>query len=162
MSSLPRTPAPAALPPTANRGNRTRRPLVAANALLLLAVALHATLDATNRWSGPTGLPIQLWVAATGLVATIALALTLALRGDRRAPAAAMLAGFAASIGGLIAHAGPPWGPLTQFSFWAPGAHTDTLSWVLLTTVFLTGLGLGLLGLKARSTPPNPRTRGAR
>jgi hypothetical protein len=135
--------------------------LIAGNALLLVAFGLHAGVDGTHDWSGPTGLPIQLWVAAITLGAIIMVALALSLHRDRRAPAAAIFAGFTASAGGLAAHVAPPWGPLSQFSFWAAKTHADTLSWVLLACLFGIGLWVVAVGIKAMAAATGPASTDA-
>ncbi len=157
MSNL----APDAIASPAAGVSYRSRLLVNGNALLLVAVSLHAGVTAVREWSGATGLPVQLWAAAATLLTIVLLALVLSRRNDPRAPAATMLAGFGAAFGGLLAHVGPPWGPLSQFSFWATGAHADAVSWVLLAGVVVIGLAVGTLGLMARSTSPGQASAGA-
>jgi hypothetical protein len=146
--------------------------LIGANASLLLVFVTHAGLDATRDWSGSIGLPIQVWVVGALLVANVALALVLALRGDPRAPAAAILAGFSTSAAALLFHAGPAWGPFSRSSYWAVSAHADALSVALLSGVCMIGLSVGVAGLITRSAnagrlggavppPPCPAGNGA-
>jgi fatty acid desaturase len=120
---------------------RRSRRLVAGNALLLGFFVVHALDHAVRQESAvPPGTSA---VGAVGL-ATVLLALGLAVVGHPLAAAATTFVGFATAIGFVVVHVVPDWGPFSQPY---PDIPVDDLSWVAMIVPAVVGLVVGGLGL---------------
>lgn len=121
------------------------RPLVWANVLLLTTLVLH-DLDHLRQGRG-----IEAPVVGLGILGDVlaVVSLVLALRGHRRAPAAAVAVGFATALGFIAVHVVPDWGPLSQGY---PDLGVDVLSWVAAIVPLVAGVALGVTGLAAMRT----------
>ena len=120
---------------------RRSRRLVAGNALLLGLFVVHALDHAVRQEAAvPPGTSA---VGAVGL-ATVLLALGLAVVGHPLAAAATTFVGFATAIGFVVVHVVPDWGPFSQPY---PDIPVDDLSWVAMIVPAVVGLVVGGLGL---------------
>jgi H+/gluconate symporter-like permease len=136
------------------RRPRVDRTLLAANAILLLAIALH-DLDHVRQARGVEG-P----VIAIGILGDVAIltSLTLAAIRHRAAPMAAVVVGFATAAGFVAVHLVPDWGPLADSYVQAP---VDGLAWLAAIVPIPVALVLGFAGLNALRRAREPSVRPA-
>jgi len=117
-----------------------------ANLALLGLLIAHTADHLARHPGGGRRISASQWVGAAALYATVATALALAAREDRRAPVASAAAGLSSFAGPLLAHAAPLLGPFSRP--YRPG-DADALSWALLLGVAAAGAGVGIAGVRA-------------
>lgn len=121
--------------------------LIVANLALLATVLLHGLDHALiqERWIGV--LSFEVVLGAVGITAASALSLVVALRGDRRAPLVAVLAGPWVAAAVIVGHFVPHW---SAFSDPYADADLDAISYVLALSTVAAGMALAAVALIAR------------
>ncbi len=138
MPALDRTPAPA---------RRWRDSfLVAANLVLLATVLLHGVDHTLIQERGVGALSFEVMLGGMSITAAAALSLAFSLRGDRRAPLVALLAGPWVATAVIVGHFIPYW---SQFSDPYEAADLEAISYVLALATAAAGLALGAVALRA-------------
>jgi hypothetical protein len=131
-----------------------RAPVVRSDTRLKLAsVALLATIlfhDLDHLRQGREIEPLVVGIGIIGDISVIAM-VALVIRGNRLAPLAAMVVGFANFFGFIAVHVAPDWGPLSDGY---PDLPVDALSWVIVFVPMAAALWLALLGLSRLRTAP--------
>jgi hypothetical protein len=107
---------------------------------LLAAVVLH---DLDHIRQGRTVEPLVIAIGVIGDIAVITM-VALAIRGNRWAPLAAVLIGFANVLGFIAVHVIPDWGPLSDGY---PDLPVDGVSWAIVFVPMAAALWLGVTGL---------------
>jgi hypothetical protein len=138
--------------PAARAGRRGSTALVIANLALLATVLLHGAdhMFIQGRAFGELRLEVEL--GALAILATSAVSLAVVLRGDRRAPLVAVLAGpwVAATI--VVGHFMPRW---SEFSDPYADAGVGAVSYAAAWAVVAAGVALAAVALL--TTPQRPR-----
>ena len=120
-----------------------------ASALAFLAGwGLHV-IDHLLRGMSASPMFVMIGGMIQGVIVVIAIAM--ALRGHRRAPEAAMFAGFGSALIFTYAHLLPNWWPSFQDSFLTgPRINVTWFSWVTALSEIGTGLVFGYAGVRAK------------
>ena len=145
---------PAALERMPERGrapDRTRlsaTALVVANLVLLATVLLHGVDHALVQERGVGALSFEVMLGGVSITAVSAASLWVALRGDRRAPLVALLAGPWVAAAVIVGHFIPHW---SEFSDPYKDADLEAISYVLALASAGAGVGLAAVALLTRA-----------
>src|SRR3954451_18122075 len=139
--------APTVPNPSVGAGRRPVDPLRVAAVVFAVALAVHGADHFRRGMDVLT--PEVLWLGNLQIALSI-VTLVLVFRGHRWAPAFAVGIGFASAIGFSAAHLLPHW---SAFSDAFTGAHhapsVTAFSWFAATFEIVSGLALGIAGLRA-------------
>lgn len=125
--------------------------LRAAALAFLVGWGLHV-IDHLLRGMSASPMFVMVGGMIQGVVVVIAIAMT--LRGDRRAPEAAIFAGFGSALIFTYAHLLPNFWPTYQDSFLSgPRINVTWFSWVTALSEIGTGLLFGYAGMRAKRSP---------
>jgi hypothetical protein len=116
--------------------------LVAAAAVFMSANLLH-TIDHMRQ--GTERLTTEVFAGGTAITLAALVVLFLAVRGDSRAPLAAVVVGLSAALGVSASHVAPHW---SAFSDPYPDLSLDALSWAVMLAEIAAGLALAAAGLR--------------
>ena len=154
-------PAPLERVPLHDRGLAPARrwrdtALMAANLVLLATVLLHGVDHALIQERGVRALSLGVVLGGMSITAAAALSLAVTLRGDRRAPLVALLAGPWVAAGIIVGHFIPYWG---EFSDPYRDAGLEPASYVMALAAAAAGVAVTAVALIATLTTSPPRSR---
>lgn len=135
---------------------RTRRwdiALMVANLALLAAVIAHGVDHALIQDRGVGALSFEVMLGGASITAVSAMSLLVALRGHRRAPLVALLAGPWVAAAVIVGHFIPHW---SEFSDPYKDADLDAISYVLALATAAAGVALAAVGVIARGARDVP------
>jgi hypothetical protein len=121
--------------------------LMVANLVLLATVLLHGLDHALIQERGVRALSFEVTLGGMSITAVAALSLAVALRGDRRAPLIALLAGPWVATGVIIGHFIPYWG---EFSDPYRDAGLEPVSYVMALATAAAGVAVAAVALIAK------------
>ena len=130
--------------------------LVVANLVLLAAVLLHGVDHALIQERGVGALSFEVMLGGVSITAASAASLWVALRGHRRAPMVALLAGPWVAAAVIVGHFIPHW---SEFSDPYKDADLEAISYVLALASAAAGVALAAVALLARTWDAPSRTR---
>lgn len=130
--------------------------LVVANLVLLATVLLHGVDHALIQERGVRALSFEVTLGGMSITAAAALSLAVTLRGDRRAPLVALLAGPWVATGIIVGHFIPYWG---EFSDPYEDAGLEAVSYVVALVTAAAGVAVAAVALIStlRASPPRSR-----
>jgi hypothetical protein len=147
--ALERMPARGSAPPPARRWGDTA--LMVANLVLLATVLAHGVDHALIQERGVGALSFEVMLGGVSITAVAAASLMVALRGDRRAPLVALLAGPWVAAAVIVGHFVPHW---SEFSDPYKDADLEAISYVLALATAAAGAALAAVGVVTRSAQP--------
>jgi hypothetical protein len=126
-------------------GRSTSKPLVYTSVALAIGMALHGLDHAFGQDRGVGGLDTEIRLGGVILAIVASIEIVLALTGNRRAPIAAVAAGFGIAIVVTAAHILPEWSSTFSDSYidLRPGA----LSWAAMLSEVIAAVAVGIAGL---------------
>jgi hypothetical protein len=133
--------------PAAPARRRGATALVVANVALLAAVLLHGLDHGLIQERGVDRLSFEVVLGAMALLATSALSLAVVLRGDRRAPLVAVVAGPWVAAAVVVGHFIPRW---SEFSDPYADADLGAVSYAAAWAVVAAGVALAAVALLTR------------
>jgi hypothetical protein len=144
-AALERMPARDRTPVPTRRWGDTA--LMVANLVLLATVLLHSVDHALIQERGIRALSFEVMLGGISITAVSALSLAVALRGDRRAPLVALLAGPWVAAGVIVGHFIPYW---SEFSDPYKDADLEAVSYVLALATAAAGVALAAVAVLTR------------
>jgi len=130
--------------------------LMVANLVLLATVLLHGVDHALIQERGVRALSFEVMLGGISIVAVAALSLAVTLRGDRRAPLVALLAGPWVAAGVIVGHFIPYWG---EFSDPYKDAGLEAVSYALALATAAAGVAVAGVALISTLTTSPPGSR---
>jgi hypothetical protein len=121
--------------------------LMVANLVLLATVLAHGVDHALIQERGVGALSFEVMLGGASITAVSLVSLIVALRGDRRAPLVALLAGPWVAAAVIVGHFIPYWG---QFSDPYKDADLEAISYVLAAATAAAGVALAAVAVVAR------------
>jgi hypothetical protein len=143
-------------------GRSTSKPLVYTSVALAIGMALHGLDHAFGQDRGVGGLDLEVRVGGVILAILAAIEIVLVLTGSRRAPIAAVAAGFTIAIVVTAAHILPTWSSIFSDSY--PDLGLGALAWAAMLSEVVAALAVGIAGVyelrQAHVARPAPATSG--